>query len=239
MAFGRSYPAIGSYAAAKRMFEETKPLRGKTIRPIGTRASSNPAQIEKHGENYVVRLYSTDVITYRPDGSVVLKSGGWNSRATARAIDAMSPFRCRRSLDRLVVAAPGGEFVLDSELEFDPNRVPVNPPKAYKTKKLVNKELAKEVRAYYAAVAKYIDVYQVSFEGGTAPEFPYQPLGQMGEPLTDEQASNIAWRYIRVNGQRKIHNYGQNNIAMFWRAMYNRYDVYEAHQIELPYGRVE
>jgi len=35
------------------------------------------------GEDYVIRLYHTDILTYRSDGSVELCHGGWETQATA------------------------------------------------------------------------------------------------------------------------------------------------------------
>ena len=36
----------------------------------------------RRGENIAIQLHSTDVVTYRPDGSIVLDSGGWRTPTT-------------------------------------------------------------------------------------------------------------------------------------------------------------
>jgi len=72
MAFKKDYPSIGCYAQAARLYNETKPLRNNVTRPIGRRSKGNPCRIEKDGDVYSILLHATRVVTYRPDGSVVL-----------------------------------------------------------------------------------------------------------------------------------------------------------------------
>ena len=43
--------------------------------------------LEKCGENMVLRYHSTDVVTFQPDGGVVLKSGGWRTVTTKERIN--------------------------------------------------------------------------------------------------------------------------------------------------------
>lgn len=75
-----------SYQEA-RTFAETG--RSKGDRPI---ANNTRVQLRDNGD-VAVRLHSTDVVTYHPDGSVTLDSGGWRTYTTKDRINAFSPAR--------------------------------------------------------------------------------------------------------------------------------------------------
>lgn len=52
---------------------------------LGNRASrklGNNTYLQRRGENIAVRLHGTDVLTFRPDNSVVYDSGGWKTPTT-------------------------------------------------------------------------------------------------------------------------------------------------------------
>ena len=42
--------------------------------------------------SYAVRYHSTDIVTYRKDGSIVLSSGGWRTSTTKERINEYIPF---------------------------------------------------------------------------------------------------------------------------------------------------
>jgi len=225
MAFKKDYPSIGCYAQAARIYNETKPLRGGVARPIGRRSKGNPARIEKDGDYYYIWLYSTRVVTYCPDGSVVLHTGGWPTQATVQAMHAMSPYSCRLSRGRVIASCPEGSFVVDGELEFDRNGKPVHPPVAYKTKTLVNKEKAKQVREYYKDVAKYLKAFNAM---GRESENPWwRGYHNLAQPLTDERAAQMA---LDIAGCP---------VDEFWAGVYEEQGVRETVQIALPYGQVD
>lgn len=46
------------------------------------RKLANNTYLERRGQNIAVRLHSTDIATFRPDGSVTLDSGGWRTVTT-------------------------------------------------------------------------------------------------------------------------------------------------------------
>lgn len=50
------------------------------------------SSLKKYRDRIAVRLYNTDVVTYYPDGRVVLYSGGWHTRATSQWIRAYSRY---------------------------------------------------------------------------------------------------------------------------------------------------
>lgn len=49
----------------------------------GSRSIANNTRLERREDGSIaVRLHATDVVTYRPDGSIVLESGGWRTVTT-------------------------------------------------------------------------------------------------------------------------------------------------------------
>ena len=248
-----NYESITSYDGAKRTFENTKPVRGTDIRPLDTtkRSSTPKSQIIKDGDRYIVRLYRTNIVTYYPNGDVLLNNGGYDSQSTAAAISCMSPFSCWLNLSRLVVCnryGPGGKFLLEPRLLFkrDAEGVyqPENPPaaKVYRTR--VIKEKAKKTRTYFAQVPVYIKAFSAAFDRGVKPEIEFISMEQTfnsGEPLEDQQASNLAWAYVSEDwhvGGLKILNEPKPAIARFWKDVYARLNCIESYSIDLPLGEV-
>jgi len=96
MGFGiidtRSIRKLPNYEAAKKHEESIKPIRGRanSVKPIASR-NKDHMNIRKEGENIVVCLYHTDVITYRPDGEIIITNGGWVSNTTNAFISALLP----------------------------------------------------------------------------------------------------------------------------------------------------
>lgn len=87
MAFG--YPNYGSptvydYTDAKQRWESIKPIRGRTedVRPLGLRRNTH-LQIWKDEDDYKCRLYQTDCVTFKPNGDIVVDTGGWKTTTTA------------------------------------------------------------------------------------------------------------------------------------------------------------
>lgn len=62
---------IKTHAQAADYYEKTKPWRGKdpNIRPVGTRRQVT-STIRKDGDDYVVRFHDTDIIRFKPNGSL-------------------------------------------------------------------------------------------------------------------------------------------------------------------------
>jgi hypothetical protein len=89
-------PCISSYDAAKRKHDDIKPIRGRAdkVRPLGKR-SADYINIHEVGTSinpaYAVRLYLTDIVTYHADGRIVVRTGGWASSATTKALHRVLP----------------------------------------------------------------------------------------------------------------------------------------------------
>ena len=76
---------------------------------LGTRASrklANNTYLEKREDGSIaIRLHSTDVVTFRPDGSTVLNSGGWFTSTTKDRIGLA--FRVSQHKGRWTVSVNG------------------------------------------------------------------------------------------------------------------------------------
>ena len=75
---------IQSYAdAAATLAAERHPETGKRLH--------KNCRLHRVGENYVVRYYYTDIVTYYPDGTFSLNCGGWATMSTRDWIEATAP----------------------------------------------------------------------------------------------------------------------------------------------------
>jgi len=81
-------PRINDYALALRIHDNTKPLRGRSpeIKPLGDRRDADTYHIRKEGDSVELVLYKTPVITFMPDGEVVLFVDSYNTVATHQFI---------------------------------------------------------------------------------------------------------------------------------------------------------
>lgn len=81
-------PSLGTYERAAERERAVVPIRGRSVecKPLGNRRDSN-ARIHRRNDGAIVcYLYRTDVVTYYPDGRVVVRVNGWPSTVTANFI---------------------------------------------------------------------------------------------------------------------------------------------------------
>jgi len=55
------------------------------------RKLGNNTYAERRGDNIAIRLHSTDVLTYAPDGTVTVTSGGWKTHTTKDRLNTYLP----------------------------------------------------------------------------------------------------------------------------------------------------
>jgi len=252
-----NYPSIWNYEQAKETYDEIKPMRGTTdLRPLDKRSSNAKSRIRKVGDNYVIRLYNTDILTYYPNGDIHVCSGGYNSQSTRAAIGAMSPIGAFNSQGGMAVSARDtnlkagiGSFMMKSggllfKRDGEGNLRPVDPPKAFENKVRVKKVDAREKRKYFKQVPKLIEVYSAAFVGGEAPSACRPDYANYnGEVLDEADATNIAMQYVPRGWEWKTQrttytNDPKRGIAAFWKDVYMHYELNEQYQVELPYGEV-
>lgn len=251
-----NYPTICNYGDAKRTYENTKPLRGRPdFRPLDARSSRAKARIEKHGDEYLIRLYNTTIVTYRPDGSFFVQHGGWCTPVTAAAMSCMSPVTAWNRSGNFVVSdgrlnyAEGTRFVVErGGLEFkrgeDGNYVPVNPPVAKKWKTRVKREEARVARKYYAEVPKMIIALSSLLAGSEHDRTVVRPAVEIHDtPLTQKEISAMAMSFVQdecawLDGSIKVMSRPGTSTQKFWRHVYAELDLHETYSTDLPYGEV-
>lgn len=152
---------LSNYNEAHHAWESTKPIRGRKVdtRPLGHRRCVDQYTIRK-AESGAIEcvLYKTPVVSYLPDGQIVLKDDGWKSISTAYFIEEVLGIGSRIFNKDLNVSFGSGEFpVPDGGLNVgwvDGRLTPLNPTplKVHG----INRKGANIVRAKYADFNSYM-----------------------------------------------------------------------------------
>lgn len=96
MAFGidtKGIRTFSNYKEASDWEALVKPVRGdkNNTKPLGPRHKKH-MNIRREGEDVVIRLYSTDIITYHPNGTITLDHGGYQTLSTVSLMQAVLPW---------------------------------------------------------------------------------------------------------------------------------------------------
>lgn len=77
-------PRVTTYSEAKNLHDSIKPIRGRDpeIRPLGNRRDADSYWVRMNGEDVEFVLYKSAVITYKPDGGVVLTPDTYSTVST-------------------------------------------------------------------------------------------------------------------------------------------------------------
>ena len=100
-----------TYADAKYVHDKTTPIRGRSpdLRPLGQRRDAEVYSVRMSGANVEFVLYKTPVVTYLPDGDVVIKTDGWNSMSTHQFIEQVLGVKCYGARRNTVMEARSAE----------------------------------------------------------------------------------------------------------------------------------
>lgn len=86
-----------SFDKAVATFEDTKPIRGTSIRPLGDRRKKYDHLVRVDEDTYSLVYHNTHCVTLKRDGRILIRSGGYDTPSTAcfikdalRCIDAGS-----------------------------------------------------------------------------------------------------------------------------------------------------
>jgi len=76
---------VQDYAKAVEIEAEIVPIRGKSpeCKPLDKKRNKQSVTIRREGEDVVVKAYYTDLLTYKPDGEIVVDTNGYASASTA------------------------------------------------------------------------------------------------------------------------------------------------------------
>jgi hypothetical protein len=122
--------SIQKFESFKQRFENTKPIRGRAVecRPIGKRSRDWEQVVKRYivseddsnvdnGEAYGAYLYKTDCVLYSADGSIHIKTDGYETPITAEFINRYLPndMRCYKKYSKIWVEYKEQSYVLDSK----------------------------------------------------------------------------------------------------------------------------
>lgn len=151
-----TFKRLRTYGMAKELYDSIKPIRGRAddIRPLDDRRRTHEVIRKVHVrheetgamvEAYACRLYSTDVVTYFPDGSITIYTGGWNTMSTMKFINWVSMMS--------VSSGKGHVWLMDNQGKYHPfydtirvdaNNAVIN-PKPF-VRRVVDRQKSAEVR---------------------------------------------------------------------------------------------
>lgn len=188
-----------AYERYERNWNLTKPIRGRSVevRPIGDRRR-DWEQIVRHPIDegmwsYAARLYNTDVVTYLPNGDIIINTNGWHTPSTAEFIHEHSPFLCFKRNNKLwvqvkninIVRQQGVPAVMtmyplpDGPMRFtDLGNFNYRPAeKVVIQKKVINRVLAKEAREPLQPFLAWAKAFLTMSDGWVMHETAKEALG--------------------------------------------------------------
>lgn len=87
----KQVPHFRDYATAHRWWENTKPIRGRSMdtRPLAERRYVDCYSLRKNAQNNAIEcvLYQTPVVTFMPDGDIEVRTSGWATTSTHKFIE--------------------------------------------------------------------------------------------------------------------------------------------------------
>jgi hypothetical protein len=105
---------VRSYARAKQIHDGITPIRGNpnNVRPLGNRRDWHTYSVRVTGDDVEFVLYKTPVVTYKPDGIIEIRSGGWDSISTRQFIEQVLGINCYGRRGKSIVEVKGLPLVL-------------------------------------------------------------------------------------------------------------------------------
>ena len=153
---------VRNYHSAKHIHDTSAPVRGRhpEIRPLGARRNVDTYSVRMNGDNVEFVLYKTPVVTYRPDGTIAVRTGGYNTTSTRMFISWVLEVGVTSKRHYVVMAYSGAECILpgQGELVFkvEDGRLTLagEPPKYYGYK--MKRKVANSVRARFKPFYDYM-----------------------------------------------------------------------------------
>ena len=154
-------PRVMNYTDALARYEDAKPIRGRLpeVRPLGERRDVDTYQIRKNGEEIELVLYKTPVITFEPNGEVVLCVSTYSTVSTHQFIHRVLGIGTSGLRGKTLLNINGNKLVLSDgeklrlKLEGG-NWHPLNASTQYGWK--LNRKAITNVRNIYADFYKYL-----------------------------------------------------------------------------------
>lgn len=122
-------PYLADHTAAKRWYDNTKPLRGSEppLRPLANRRDKHMSIRENVQGDIECVLYETPVVTFRKDGVVTVTPGQWPSAYTSSFIMELLPtVSVNRTRDLIVLRVGTDKYPLKKGMKLDLRRADTN-----------------------------------------------------------------------------------------------------------------
>jgi len=176
----RRVPHVHTYEQALSIHNNSKPIRGRAVevRPLGDRRDGDTYWIRKNEDAIELVLYKTPVITFMPDGEVVLFIDGYNSVSTHQFIGhvlGVGVYGARRTT---VVTINGNKFTISDKDKLRLRREGenwhvLNPTTQWGWK--LNRKAVTNVRTRYGEFYKYLKGF-VNLRAEEKQQHRWQPV---------------------------------------------------------------
>lgn len=239
---------ITSFKEAETKYNETKPIRGKEhmdIRPIGDRRAQHMRILKIDNDTYACRLYNTDVVTYKRDGTVELYTNGWDTQSTRKFMNACLPYGYGvfKYKNRLHVSVDGVPYIIGNTTMTI--NLATREVKGYMipTKQLVDRRSSKEQRAPFQPFVEfmkgYMELLQLDAPKAEDPMEYYGYQRELGEYIRDKQPIPED-KYIQMISVLVHDTYWSSNTRTFEQAKSKLYRMLtEYRTVELPVGSLQ
>ena len=208
-------PRVTNYRHAEQIHDMSKPVRGRAmeIRPLGDRRDADTYWIRKNGEAIELVLYKTPVITFTPDGEVVLFVDGYNSVSTHQFIGHVLNIGVHGARRTTVLTINGEKFTLADKDKLRLRREGdnwhvLNPTTQWGWK--LNRKAVTNVRTKYGEFYSYLKGF-VSLRTEERKQHRWQQLKDYVVIPLDEFKSVIGglirlrdYKYMDKRGKQKI-----------------------------------
>ncbi len=212
----RRVPRVLYYQEALKIHDSIKPLRGRAIeiRPLGNRRDADTYHIRKNGDAIELVLYKTPVITFMPDGDVVLFIDGYNSVSTHQFIDHVLNIRAQGARRTTVLTINGQKYTIaDKEklrLRLEDGNWHVINPTAQWGWKLNRKEIT-NVRTKYSEFYKYLKGF-VNLRSESITESTWNPRTYDGIHVEQSEFKSVFERMVHIREYAYMDKRGKQHL---------------------------
>jgi hypothetical protein len=110
-------PRVFDPRHAKQVHDNALPIRGRSpeVRPLGSRRDVDTYSVRMNGDDVEFVLYKTPVITYKPDGVIVLRTDGWASVSSHQFIQQVLGIPARGKSGSSVLIVNGQHYTMTGD----------------------------------------------------------------------------------------------------------------------------
>ena len=213
----RHVPKIGTYEQALKIHDSIKPMRGRAveIRPLGERRDVDTYSIRKNGDAVELVLYKTPVITFMPDGEVVLFIDGYNSVSTHQFIGWVLNISANGARRTTVLTINGQKYTISDKEKLrlrqneGGNWHVINPTAQWGWK--LNRKEITNVRTKYGEFYKYLKGF-VNLRSESITESTWNPRTYDGIHVEKEEFKSVFERMVHIREYAYMDKRGKQSL---------------------------